>query len=69
MLVGGLVIPALFVSVSATGGLAKTDGVWLVGATALAVALLAPRRGMRRVGGALLIVSWIAFAAVQGIVG
>ena len=68
-LVGGLVIPALFVSVSATGGLAKADAVWLLAATAVAIGLLAPRRGMRRVGGAMLVVSWIAFAAVQGIAG
>lgn len=67
-LVGGLAIPALFVTVSG-GGLARADGVWLLAATVLALVLLAPRRGMRRAGGALLVLSWIAFAVVQGVVG
>lgn len=67
-LVGGLAIPALFVGVAGRGGLEKADGAWLLAATALAVALLAPRRGMGRASGTLLVASWIAFAAVQGIV-
>jgi cation:H+ antiporter len=67
-LVGGLAIPALFVTVS-SGRLARTDGVWLLATTALTVALLAPGGGMRRVGGALLVLLWIAFAVVQGIAG
>ena len=67
-LVGGLAIPALFVTVSG-GGLARTDGVWLLAATALALVLLAPRGGMRRAAGALLVLSWVAFAVVQGAVG
>jgi cation:H+ antiporter len=67
-LVGGLAIPALFVTVNG-GGLARADGVWLLVATALALVLLAPRGGMRRVGGALLVLSWVAFAVVQGVVG
>jgi cation:H+ antiporter len=66
-LVGGLAIPALFVTVSG-GGLARADGIWLVAATALALALLLPRGGVRRTGGALLILSWVAFAVVQGVV-
>jgi Ca2+/Na+ antiporter len=66
-LVGGLAIPALFVTVSGSG-LARADGVWLVVATTLALVLLAPRGGVRRIGGALLVVSWVAFAVVQGVV-
>lgn len=66
-LVGGLAVPALFVTVSG-GGLARADGVWLLVATALAVVLLAPRGGMRRSGGALLVLSWIGFAVVQGVI-
>ncbi|HEY2074556.1 MAG TPA: hypothetical protein VGG88_13345 [Gaiellaceae bacterium] len=66
-LVGGLAIPALFVTV-AGGSLEKGDGIWLLAATAATVALLAPRGGVRRLGGAALVVSWIAFAIVQGIV-
>lgn len=66
-LVGGLAIPALFVTVSG-GGLARADGVWLVVVTAMVLALLAPRGGVRRTGGALLVLSWVAFAVVQGVV-
>jgi cation:H+ antiporter len=68
-LVGGLAIPALFVTVAAGSGLERADGVWLLAATAIALVLLAPRRGMGRAGGMLLVVSWIAFAVVQGIFG
>lgn len=66
-LVGGVAVPALFVTVAGGSALAKTDGVWLLVVTALAVVLLASRGGVRRSGGVLLIASWIAFAAVQGI--
>jgi cation:H+ antiporter len=66
-LVGGLAIPALFITVS-SGGLARADGVWLLVATALTLALLTPRGGLRRWGGALLVLSWVAFAVVQGVV-
>ena len=68
-LVGGLAIPALFVTASVRSGLERADGIWLLAATALAVGLLLPRRGMGRPGGVLLVASWVAFAVVQGIVG
>jgi len=68
-LVGGLAIPALFVTVAGGSGLERADAVWLIAATALALAVLAPRRGMGRAGGMLLVASWIVFAAVQGIFG
>lgn len=68
-LVGGLAIPALFVTVTVRSGLERADAVWLLAATALALGLLAARRGMGRVGGLLLLASWVAFAVVQGIVG
>jgi cation:H+ antiporter len=68
-LVGGLAIPALFVGASVRSGLERADGVWLLAATALALGLLAQRRGMGRTGGVLLVASWVAFAVVQGIAG
>ena len=68
-LVGGLAIPALFVTASVRSGLERADGIWLLAATALAVGLLSPRRGMGRMGGVLLVASWVAFAIVQGIAG
>jgi cation:H+ antiporter len=67
-LVGGLAIPALFVSVGTTA-LGRADGVWLLAVTALTLALLAPKGGVRRTGGALLVASWVAFAVVQGVWG
>jgi cation:H+ antiporter len=67
-LVGGLALPALFVGVSSTS-LARVDGIWLLAATTATVVLLAPRRGATRMGGALLIASWVAFAAVQAAYG
>lgn len=67
-LVGGLAIPALFVGVSAHR-LVRTDGIWLLAATALALLLLAAGGGARRAGGALLVLSWVAFAVLQGVVG
>ena len=68
-LVGGLAIPALFVTASVRSGLGRADGIWLLAATALALGLLWPRRGMGRMGGVLLVASWVAFAVVQGIAG
>jgi cation:H+ antiporter len=68
-LVGGLAIPALFVTVAGGSGLERADAVWLIVATAIALVLLAPRRGLGRAGGMLLVASWIAFAVVQGVFG
>jgi cation:H+ antiporter len=69
-LVGGIAIPALVVGFGARfSNLVAGDLVWLVVATAAAIGLLARPQGLRRVGGGLLIASWVAFAAVQGIFG
>lgn len=69
-LVGGIAVPALFVAVgSGLSGLARTDVVWMLVATAATIALLARRRGLGRAGGIALVAGWVAFAAVQGAVG
>jgi cation:H+ antiporter len=69
-LVGGVAIPAVVVGFGARfSGLVAADLVWLVVATAGAIVLLAHPRGLRRVGGALLVASWLAFAVVQGVFG
>jgi cation:H+ antiporter len=68
-LVGGMALPALFVGASSASGLERGDGVFLLAATALAVLLLVPHAGVRRAGGALLLACWVAFAALQGVVG
>lgn len=67
-LVGGLVIPALFVTF-ASGALERVDAVWLLAATAVAIALLAPRGGIRRRNAALLVLSWVGFVVVQAVFG
>ena len=64
-LVGGLAIPALFVSLGAISNLGAVDLGLLLATTAAAVLLLARRAGMGRGGGVVLIAAWVAFAAVQ----
>jgi cation:H+ antiporter len=68
-LVGGLAIPALFVTLGGFSALAVVDFSWLLVVTAFAILLLARRSGMGMRGGVVLVVAWIAFAAVQGIWG
>ena len=68
-LVGGLAIPALFVTVGGFSALAVVDFSWLLLMTAVAVLLLARRIGMGMRGGILLVAAWIGFAVVQGIWG
>jgi cation:H+ antiporter len=62
-LLGGLLIPALFIGVAGKSGLAKLDATWLAGMTALVLLLLA--RGIGRRGAALLVVVYGVFVAVQ----
>jgi cation:H+ antiporter len=66
-LVGGIAIPALFVTIAAESRLEHADGIWLLVVTAVALVLLSRRGGITRAGGAVLLASWVAFALVQGI--
>jgi cation:H+ antiporter len=69
-LVGGVVVPALFVGFgSHFSGLETAGAAWLLAATGLSLVLLARPGGLRRTGGGLLLASWVGFAAVQGIFG
>ena len=68
-LVGGIAIPALFVGFGHFSGLLTVDVGWLLAATALTAALLWRPGGLRRGGGALLLLSWVGFAVVQGVFG
>jgi cation:H+ antiporter len=63
-LAGGVAIPALFVTFD-TSGLEQADMLFLFGMSALTVALLAPKRGMGRGGGAVLIVLYLGFVVLQ----
>ncbi len=64
-LVGGIAIPALFVSFGTISTLGAIDIGWLLATTVVAIALLARPGGLRRGGGTVLICAWIGFAAVQ----
>jgi len=68
-LVGGLAIPALFVTLGGFSALAVVDFSWLLVLTVVAILLLARRSGMGMRGGFVLVAAWIGFAAVQGIWG
>jgi cation:H+ antiporter len=64
-LVAGVTIPALFVTVTATSAVAKTDVAWLVAMTAVCILLLARPGGVRRAGAAVLVALYVAFVVVQ----
>ncbi len=64
-LVGGVLLPALVVGLAGSSGAVGFDLAWLVGMTCLAVLLLSQARGIGRRGGALLIVLYVVFVAVQ----
>jgi cation:H+ antiporter len=68
-LVGGLAIPALFVTLGGFSALAVVDFSWLLVVTAVAILLLARRSGMGMRGGVVLLAAWVGFAVVQGIWG
>jgi cation:H+ antiporter len=61
----GVIVPSLFIGLAALSATAKLQLAWLVGMTVLAVAMLAPRGGMRRPQAVLLILLYCAFVAIQ----
>jgi cation:H+ antiporter len=68
-LIGGLLVPALFVSVSRRTTSGEVDLAWLFGMTVLTLAALASPRGLGRTVGALLVALYVAFAAIQIAIG
>jgi cation:H+ antiporter len=69
-LLGGIALPALVVGFGAHfSGLVEADVIWLVVTTGAAIVLLAHPNGMRRIGGGVLVASWLAFAVAQGVFG
>ena len=60
----GVAIPALFVSLGAATGLVTFSVWWLLGMTAVAVVLSYAGHGVRRAEGAVMILLYVAFAAV-----
>jgi cation:H+ antiporter len=63
-LVFGVALPSLFVSLAARSATDRLDLALLAAITVATVALLAPRRGMRRGGGAIVVSLYAAFIAV-----
>jgi len=61
----GVVLPALFLSVSGVSGLVGFDLVWLAVMTSFALLLLARTRGAGRGGGIALIAMYLAFVVVH----
>lgn len=64
-LIGGILVPALFVGIARSSGSVDFDLAWLLGMTVLALVALAPARGFGRAAGALLVGAYLVFVAVQ----
>jgi cation:H+ antiporter len=63
-ILAGLVIPALFIGLGAASGVQAFSAWWLVGMTAVAIALAYSGRGLARVEGALLVLLYVPFVIV-----
>jgi cation:H+ antiporter len=64
-LAAGVIVPGLFVTLAAAATATdKLELWWLVGTTVLTLLLLARRRGLGRVGGALLVAAYAGFVAI-----
>lgn len=64
-LAAGLMVPALFVTVTSDSARGRADLAWLVAMTGLTVVFLARSRGAGRAAGAALVVLYAGFVAVQ----
>jgi cation:H+ antiporter len=64
-LVGGLAVPALFVSLGSLSGSLVFDVAWLLGMTTVTLALLFRRRGAGRGAGLLILLLYAIFVAVE----
>jgi cation:H+ antiporter len=64
-LVFGVAIPALFVTLGSTSALTGFDVAWVLLITVVALALLAPRGGLGRSGGAAILLLYAVFVTVQ----
>ena len=64
-LVGGVMVPALFIQVVSRSHSERLDLVWLAVITAVCVAGLSRREGLGRLGGSLLVALYAAFVVSQ----
>jgi cation:H+ antiporter len=60
----GVIVPGLFVTLAAATLTDRLELWWLLGSTAVSLALLARRRGLGRIGGAVLIALYGGFVAI-----
>jgi hypothetical protein len=60
-----VLVPALFTPLGVLAAAGKLQLAWLIAMTVVCIALLAMDRGMRRGGGALLILMYLGFVALQ----
>lgn len=61
----GVAVPGLFIAVGSTTALTRFDLAWLVAMTLAVLLLLAGRGGVRRSGGAVILVLYAVFVVVQ----
>jgi Ca2+/Na+ antiporter len=64
-LLGGVLVPALFVAVTSRTGSERLDLAWLAGVTALCLCGLARRGGIGRRWGGLLVLLYAGFVVFQ----
>ena len=64
-LVGAILFPALVVGLAGRSTIVDFNFAWLLGMTGVALLLLAPRTGIGRRGGAMLLALYAVFVAVQ----
>jgi cation:H+ antiporter len=64
-LIGGILIPALFVGLASATGKVHFDLAWLGGMTAFVLVALAAPRGLGRAAGVVLIAFYVTFLAVH----
>jgi cation:H+ antiporter len=61
----GVIVPALFITLSVPSSTGKIQLAWLAAMTAFCLAALARRRGMRRATAGVLIAMYVGFVALQ----
>jgi cation:H+ antiporter len=61
----GVIVPSLFLTLGALSALAKFQLSWLLVMTGLSLAMLLPRRGMRRAQAAFLILLYLLFVVIS----
>ncbi len=64
-LTAGVIVPSLFVGLTAVSATGRAELAWLVGMTCACLLMLASRRGLRRAQAVLVILMYLGFATLQ----